>query len=96
MRAIGPSTGVTGALADPFLVIRDGATGNVIAMNDNWQDDPAQAALIRATTIPPNDPRESAIVATLNPPFSLSGFTVIVSGVNNSTGVALVEVYGLD
>jgi len=39
----------------------------------------------------PRDPRESAIVATLQP----GNYTAIVRGVNNTTGVALVEVYDL-
>ncbi len=95
-RAIGPSTGVPGALADPFLLLRNNATGATIAMNNDWQDDPAQAALIRASGIPPSDPKEAAIVATLTPPFDLRGYTVILSGANNTTGIALVEVFGLD
>ncbi len=59
--------------------------------NDNWQDDPAQAAAIIATGIPPTNNLESAIDATLNP----GAYTAIVSGKNNSTGVGLVEVYDL-
>ena len=42
-------------------------------------------------TVPPKDDRESAIVATLNP----GAYTAIVRGKGNATGVALVEVYGL-
>ena len=38
------------------------------------------------------DPRESAIIANLPP----GNYTAIVRGVNNTTGVALVEVYDLD
>jgi hypothetical protein len=40
----------------------------------------------------PTDSRESAIIATLPP----GNYTAIVRGVNNTTGVALVEVYDLD
>jgi hypothetical protein len=40
----------------------------------------------------PGDPRESAIIATLPP----GNYTAIVRGVNNTTGVALAEVYDLD
>jgi len=39
----------------------------------------------------PTDPRESAIIADLPP----GNYTAIVRGVNNTTGVALVEVYDL-
>jgi len=37
------------------------------------------------------DPSESAIIATLPP----GNYTAIVRGVNNTTGVALAEVYDL-
>ena len=40
----------------------------------------------------PSDPRESAIIADL----PAGNYTAIVRGVNNTTGVALVEVYDLD
>ncbi|HXM32877.1 MAG TPA: S8 family serine peptidase [Chthoniobacterales bacterium] len=91
VRAIGPSVPVPGALADPTLELFDG-NGQQIAFDDNWQDDPAQAALIQASTIPPKDSRESALVETLNP----GNYTAIVRGAGNSTGIALVEVYDLD
>ena len=40
----------------------------------------------------PGDPRESAILTTLQP----GGYTAIVSGKGGTTGVALVEVYDMD
>ena len=92
VRGLGPSlanAGVQGALADPQIVLID-ANGQTIASNDNWQD--TQQAEIQATGLAPSNDAESAIVATLNP----GAYTVIVSGVGNSTGVALVEVYALD
>jgi hypothetical protein len=92
IRAIGPSLtaqGVAGALADPVLELHD-KNGNLIASNDNWKSD--QQAAIEATQIPPTDDAESAIVATL----MADSYTAVVSGKNNSTGVALVEVYQLD
>jgi hypothetical protein len=93
VRAIGPSlsaVGITGALQDPTLTLKD-ANGATLIYNDNWQDDPAQAAEIQQAGLAPTDPRESALVATLPP----GGYTAIVSGKNNTTGVALVEVYAL-
>ena len=93
LRGIGPSLateGVTGVLMDPQLDLRD-ATGAVLASNDNWQDS-AQFSDIVASTIPPSDPREAAIVARLDP----GDYTVILSGVNDTTGIALVEGYTLD
>jgi hypothetical protein len=92
VRAIGPSLGtfgVTGALADPMLEAQD-ANGLTIASNDNWRSD--HEAEIIATTIPPTDDLESAIVATLAP----GNYTAIVRGVNGTTGVALVEAYQLE
>ena len=91
VRAIGPSLaadGISGALADPVLELHDSA-GSLIFRNDNWRNDQEQQII--DTTIPPADDRESAIVATLPP----GTFTAIVRGANNTTGVALVEVYSL-
>jgi hypothetical protein len=91
LRAIGPSIPVTGALSDPALELYD-ANGQQIAADDNWQDDPVQAAEIQGTGIPPKDPRESAIVKSLSP----GNYTAIVRGSHNSTGIGLVEAYDLD
>jgi hypothetical protein len=93
LRAIGPSlgsSGVVGALQDPQMELRDGA-GAIVDSNDNWQQGEG-AAEIAADSIAPSDPREAAILATLAP----GNYTVIVSGVNNTTGVGLVESYALD
>jgi hypothetical protein len=90
-RAIGSSltnAGVPNALQDPMLELHDGS-GSLLASNDNWCSDQEQE--ITATTVPPIDDRESAIVATLNP----GAYTAIVRGKENTTGVALIEVYAL-
>jgi plastocyanin len=89
VRAIGPSLPVTGALADPTMELRDG-NGVLIASNDNWRSD--QEAEIIATTIPPTNDLESAIVRNLTP----GNYTAIVRGVNNTTGIAVVEAYSLN
>jgi hypothetical protein len=92
VRAIGPSlgaVGIAGALADPTLELHD-QTGAIIATNDNWKD--TQQSEIEATTIPPSDDQESAIVKRLTP----GPYTAIVRGKNNGTGIGLVEAYGLD
>ncbi len=88
VRAIGPSLPVPGALADPTLELYN-SDGMVIASNDNWRSD--QEAEIIASTVPPTNDLESAIVATL----PATGHTAIVRGKNGTTGVALVEVYAL-
>jgi DNA-binding beta-propeller fold protein YncE len=89
IRALGPSTGVPGALADPTLELRD-QNGGLLEANDNWMDSPNKQAIIDSTIPPPNN-AESAIVRTLTP----ANYTAIVRGANNATGIAVVEVYAL-
>jgi subtilisin-like proprotein convertase family protein len=91
VRAIGPSLPVAGALADPTLELRD-SQGTLIAANDDWPSDQLQD--ITATTVPPTNNMESAVVVTL--PASGAFYTAIVRGFENATGVALVEIYGRD
>ena len=91
-RAIGPSLtglGVAGALQDPTLELHDGV-GTLVSSNDNWKTD--QQTEIEATTIPPGNDLESAIVATLMP----GNYTAIVRGKNDTTGVGLVEIFNLN
>jgi hypothetical protein len=92
IRAIGPelaqNSGVSGALADPVLELHN-ANGDLVRMNDDWRTDQQQQ--IEDTGIPPKDDRESAILETLG----AGPYTAIVSGKDQSTGVALVEVYVL-
>ncbi len=90
LRAIGPSLPLGGALADPFLELHDGG-GALIASNDNWKDASNKQEIIDSTIAPAND-LESAILATLDPGL----YTAILRGVNNTTGVGLVEAYDLD
>ena len=90
VRARGPSLGLQGALANPTLTVVPAAGGANLA-NDNWQD-AANAAQLQASGFAPGDPNESAVLATLNP----GAYTAIVSGVGNTTGVGLVEVYEID
>ena len=93
LRAIGPSLtgfGVPDALADPVLELH-GPGAFVTITNDNWRDDPVQAALIQADGLAPSNDLESAIDAILPP----GAYTGIMSGQNNSSGVGLIEVYDL-
>ena len=89
IRALGPSTGIPGAMADPTLELHD-SNGALLEANDNWVDSPNKQA-IKDSTIPPPNNLESAIVRTLSP----ANYTAIVRGANNSTGIAVVEVYAL-
>jgi hypothetical protein len=92
IRALGPSLGSRGVspvLANPKLQLFNGST--LIAQNDNWQS-ASNVSDIQGTTIPPTNPNESAIVIRLEP----GGYTAVVTGADNGTGIALVEVYELD
>ena len=92
MRGIGPSLEVGGEpiptrLANPMLELFD-SSGAPIASNDDWQSDPQSSVLI-SLGIAPTDPQEAALFRTLAP----GAYTVIVSGVNDTTGIGLAEVY---
>jgi hypothetical protein len=92
IRAIGPtlgSFGVAGVVTDPQLALFQGP--NQIATNDNWGGSAALSAAftqVGAFPLPPTS-RDAAVVTTLVP----GAYTVQVSGVGGTTGVALVEVY---
>jgi len=93
VRAIGPSLtafGINGALQDPTVELRN-ADAMILIQNDDWEDNPAQAAEIQQRMLAPRNPRESALVATLKP----GQYTAIVSGKGGATGVAVVEGYAL-
>ncbi len=91
LRAIGPELtafNISNALQNPTLELRDG-NGALIEANDDWKSNNQQE--IADTGIPPRDDRESAIVRNLVP----GSYTALVRGKNNSTGIALVEIYRL-
>ena len=100
IRALGPELtqyGVPDALANPTLELHD-RTGALIASNNNWASTVIggiitgnQAHEIEASGYAPTNPLESAIIADL----PAGNYTAIVRGVNNLTGVSLVEVYDL-
>ena len=92
LRGLGRSlvnSGVPAAtvLNDPFLELH-GPNGALIMMNDNWKESP-QRSQIEGTVFQPADDREAVILATLAP----GSYTAILSGVGQTTGVGLVEVY---
>ena len=91
VRAIGPSlaqAGITNFLRNPMVELRNG-NGQLVAANDNWKT--TQMAAIQATTIPPMNDLESAIITTL----PSGSYTAIVRGQNSGTGVGLIEVFNI-
>jgi hypothetical protein len=92
VRGIGPSLAppfpANGVLADPILELRD-SDGTLILANNDWQDNPAQAAELTADGLAPSNALESGIAATLPP----GAYTALLAGTNNGVGIGLVEVY---
>jgi hypothetical protein len=91
LRALGPTLAqppfnITGNLTDPTLMLVDG-NGAVVASNDDWKS--SQQNEIQATGLAPPNDREAAILTTL----PTGNFTAIVSGKNEETGIALVDVF---
>jgi len=101
IRAIGPELsrfGVPDVLVDPTLELYDD-TGTLIASNNNWATTiiggiitSNQVRDIQTSGHAPRDGKESAIIADL----PAGSYTAIVRGVDDTTGVALAEVYDLD
>ena len=97
IRAVGPGLtqfGVGGMLADPQLQVIPAGQAAAIASNDNWG---GSATLKSAFTqagafIIADTSKDAAVLVSLAP----GGYTVVVSGVGNTTGNALVEIYDLD
>lgn len=91
IRGLGPSLaalGVPNTLQNPTLELHNG-NGVLIFTNNDWMDNPTQAAEIAAAGFAPSDSRESAIAVTLPPGL----YTAILAGLGNTTGNALVEIY---
>ena len=92
IRAVGPtlaSFGVSGVLADPRLELYSGS--QKIGENDDWG---GTATLSHAFTVTqefplPDNSKDAAMLITLPPGL----YTAQVSGVGNTTGVALIEIY---
>ncbi len=95
VRAVGPGLavfGVDGTVADPQLTLFNGASTKIDGNND-WGGTAALTAAfasVGAFSLPPTS-KDSALLLTLPP----GNYTVEVSGVNATTGVALVEVYAV-
>lgn len=102
IRGVGPrlatAFGVSGALMDPKveLFLSEGGGTSLFASNDNWADagvGPVRAAFTSAGAfdLPDAASRDAALVVTA----PAGAFTAQVSGVGNTTGEALIEIYEL-
>ncbi|HYJ04808.1 MAG TPA: SBBP repeat-containing protein, partial [Chthoniobacterales bacterium] len=92
VRGIGPSLaafGISAALQDPIVDLKD-ANGTTLLSNDDWQQ--GQPTEINQLNLAPSDSRESALVISL----PHGNYTAILRGKNNTTGVAVVEIYDVE
>ncbi|QYM78636.1 FG-GAP-like repeat-containing protein [Horticoccus luteus] len=99
IRGMGPSLtplGVAGALADPELAVRavNGADAALVAVNDNWKGATVVRSAAQATGAFgfASDTSADAAIAIELPP---GVYTATVSGRQQTTGVALVEIYAV-
>jgi hypothetical protein len=86
---------VAGTLSDPRLDIYAAGGATPIQSNDNWGGTAELAAKFNqlgAFALPDTASKDAAILMTLAP----GAYSAIVSGVGETTGVALVEVYDAD
>lgn len=93
IRALGPTLtglGVSGALSNPVLTIKD-SSGNTVVENDNFAD-AASATAVASSGKSNIDAAEPAVQIKVTP----GNYTAIVSGSGGTTGNALVEVYDED
>lgn len=93
LRAVGPSLrrfGVERVLANPQLRLFSGE--RVLAENDNWnRDNTLERAAQRAGAFSLEYGEEAVLLVTLPP----GSYSAQVSGVRDTTGLALVEIYEL-
>jgi hypothetical protein len=100
IRGAGPTLAalrVSGVLADPRLTLIDQSTGQTIRTNDDWASGEDAAIIAQAATAAGAFPfasssKDAAMIVMLPP----GAYTVQLAGVNNGTGVGIVEVYDVD
>lgn len=98
VRASGPDLtkfGVSGVLANPVIELHDQKTSATLQTNDDWSTDAVTtaeledaAALVGAQPLTRGS-KDAAMLLTLNPGI----YSIVVKGRNETTGIALVEVY---
>jgi cyclophilin family peptidyl-prolyl cis-trans isomerase len=93
IRALGPSSGLPNPVANPVLELHDANT--TIATNDNWGDATNKQEITEAG-LNPGSPNESVILTTVPSNTNGVGYTAVMRGANDTTGLGVVEVYDLD
>jgi len=98
LRAVGPTLGafgVDGTLANPRLELTT-LSGVLLATNDDWATADQEAIARAGTSVGAFDlakgSRDAALIVTL----PAGNYTMLVKGANDTTGIALAEVYDLD
>lgn len=93
IRAAGPSLSQfgVGGMSNPALALSDSSSGAVLATNDDWDGSivPSMEA-VRAFAFLPGS-KDAALKTTLPP----GSYSVLVSGVNGSSGTCVIELYDL-
>jgi hypothetical protein len=100
IRAVGPTLGaapfnVPGVMVDPQFKVIPSGQDFTVASNDNWGGGAELKAAFAQTfafSLATDDSKDAAVVVRLPP----GGYTVVASGVGNTTGTVLVEVYDMD
>lgn len=93
VRALGPSlaqNGVTGSLSNPTLDVYNG-DGDLIVTNDNYPT-AVNVSVIGSYGLYPPTTLESAVYFEAAP----GNYTAIISGLGGTTGVGLIEIYGVN
>ena len=101
IRVRGPSLtdyGIAAPLEDPQLVVVTADGQTTLASNDDWEsgDDAYEVSQLQVDYnddgFAAPDSKEPAVILDL----SKGAYSILVTGVNNTTGVAVVEVFDLD
>jgi Zn-dependent metalloprotease len=93
IRALGPTLGINGYLANPKVTIYN--NGTAIYTNDNWGQNWNASTIstvesqVGATPALPSGSADGALLVDLPP----GNYSAVVEGVNNTEGIALVEFY---
>ena len=90
IRGVGPSLSLPGKMLNPTVELHN-AAGATIGFNDDWGQS-ANSAAIAGSGVAPTNPNEPAILMDLAP----GSYTAVLSGTNQTTGIAVVEIYDLD